>query len=232
MALKSKPKAKRAITKVKKQTAKPKAKILKSKTGVKAVKPQAKKIKTAKTLRPKATATKSTVKKPVARQQKIVKKETTTKKSLPSVVALSVVPSEPRTRAKAPHTAATPPKTRFLKSDLAHFKNELLAMRDRIINQAGSMRNAALQRTDETNTEEDGTDAFMRLQTLEQVSSQQQLVTNINESLRALVDGTYGVCETCGQLINKERLSFLPFVKNCILCQSEMERQKNKSGRK
>ena len=123
-------------------------------------------------------------------------------------------------------------KAHFSKNDLDQFKIDLLAMRDRITGQSGSMRNAALQRDDEVNPEEDGTDAFMRLQTLEQVSSQQLIITNINEALRAIEKGSYGVCDTCGELISKQRLSVLPFAKNCIKCQSEMERPNRPNGRR
>jgi len=123
-------------------------------------------------------------------------------------------------------------KTRFHKGDLDQFKVELLSMRDRITGQSGSMRSAALQRTDETNSEEDGTDAFMRLQTLEQVSSQQQIIANIDEALRSIEKGNYGVCDSCGDLINKPRLSVLPFAKNCIKCQSELERPNRFVGRR
>jgi RNA polymerase-binding protein DksA len=133
---------------------------------------------------------------------------------------------------KAPAKPAEPKKPRFNAHDLDLFKVELLAMRDRITGQSGSMRNDALQRSDEINPEEDGTDAFMRLQTLEQVSSQQQIISNIDESLRSIEKGTYGVCDNCGELINKPRLSVLPFAKNCIKCQSEMERSRRTGGRR
>jgi RNA polymerase-binding transcription factor DksA len=127
--------------------------------------------------------------------------------------------------------APEPKKQRCHKGDLQQFRVELLAMRDRITGQSGSMRSAALQRNDETNHEEDGTDAFLRLQTLEQVSSQQQIIANIDEALRSIEKGTYGVCFMCGELINKPRLAVLPFAKNCIKCQSEMERPNRFVGR-
>ncbi len=134
--------------------------------------------------------------------------------------------------APKPAPAAEPKKPRFHKGDLDQFRAELLAMRDRITGQSGSMRSAALQRTEDTNSEEDGTDAFMRLQTLEQVSSQQQIIANIDESLRSIEKGSYGVCDNCGELINKPRLAVLPFAKNCIKCQSEMERPNRFVGRR
>ena len=129
-------------------------------------------------------------------------------------------------------SAADPKKPRFNKTDLEQFKNELLGLRDRINGQSGSMRNDALKRTDEINPEEDGTDAFMRLQTLEQVSSQHQIIANIDESLRAIEKGSYGICDMCGELINKQRLAVVPFAKNCIKCQSEMERPRRSVGRR
>lgn len=150
------------------------------------------------------------------------------KNPVKTAVAPKVAP-KPAPKVAAP---AEPKKPRFSKSDLDQFKIELLAMRDRITGQSGSMRNDALQRTDEINPEEDGTDAFMRLQTLEQVSSQQQIITNIDEALRAIEKGTYGCCDACGELINKPRLAVLPFAKNCIRCQSEMERVNRPGGRR
>lgn len=150
-------------------------------------------------------------------------------------IVIKTAPPSPETATKAamrPVASAESKRAHFNKSDLAHFKLDLLAMRDRITGQSGSMRNAALQRTDEVNPEEDGTDAFMRLQTLEQVSSQQQIVTNIDEALRSIEKGSYGVCGICGELISKPRLTVLPFAKNCITCQSDMERQSRPGGRK
>lgn len=150
------------------------------------------------------------------------------------IVKTAIAPkplSKPVPKAAA-KPVSEPKKPRFSKSDLDQFKIDLLAMRARITGQSGSMRNDALQRTDEINPEEDGTDAFMRLQTLEQVSSQQQIIVNIDEALRAIDKGSYGVCDNCGELINKPRLAVLPFAKNCIKCQSEMERAHRPGGRR
>ncbi len=161
----------------------------------------------------------------------------TVKKPLPSAVKApaSKTPAVKAPVAKPPakHSAAQEPRRqRFSQTDLDHFRTELLAMRDRITGQSGSMRQDALQRSDEINPEEDGTDAFLRLQALGQVSSQQQTVATIDESLRAIEKGTYGACDMCGELISKQRLTVLPFAKNCIHCQSEMERASRPGGRR
>ncbi|HRR34997.1 MAG TPA: TraR/DksA C4-type zinc finger protein [Kiritimatiellia bacterium] len=148
--------------------------------------------------------------------------------STPAPVPSTGTPKTP----SRPTTAGASPKHHFSKSDLAQFKAELLAMRERITGQSGSMRNAALQRNDEVNPEEDGTDAFMRLQTLEQVGSQHRDIANIDDALRSIEKGTYGICEMCGELISKPRLAVLPFATNCIKCQSEMERMSRRGGRR
>ena len=157
--------------------------------------------------------------------KKPAKKLVNTKKPAPAPQPVSKATPMPAPKvAPKPAAPAASKKPRFSKSDLEHFKTELLAMRERITGQSGSMRSAALQRNDEMNPEEDGTDAFMRLQTLEQVGTQQREVANIDEALRSIEQGAYGICEACGELISKPRLTVLPFATNCIKCQSEMEK--------
>lgn len=159
-----------------------------------------------------------------------VKPVPVTKPVVPKASVKSVsktVPSKSST-SKAP--ARVTAKNRFSKEDFAVFQRELLTTRDRITSQSGSMKSAALQRTDEVNLEEEGTDAFMRLQTLEQVGTQQSVIIKINEALDAIKQGTYGVCESCSDLISKARLTVLPFARTCIKCQQEMENA-NRHGR-
>jgi DnaK suppressor protein len=112
----------------------------------------------------------------------------------------------------------------FNKKDLAMFRNDLLKMRDHFTGQTFAMKHDALQRDDEVNPEEDGTDAFMRLQALNQMNDQQHIVSDIDMALASIEKGTYGSCEMCECLISKLRLKARPFAKFCVKCKSEMER--------
>lgn len=47
----------------------------------------------------------------------------------------------------------------------------------------------------------------------------------INTALEKMEDGTYGLCEDCGEAINKKRLKIIPFARFCINCQSEHEKR-------
>jgi len=140
------------------------------------------------------------------------------------------VTARPGTARAAAKPVAVPARSgrketaKFSKRDLDAFRKELFALHDHLTGQIGKMRQNALRRDDEVNPEEDGTDAFDRLFTLERAGSEQETMNQVALALRAIDEGTYGVCEACGCLIEKARLQALPFVKNCVKCQSEMER--------
>jgi DnaK suppressor protein len=47
----------------------------------------------------------------------------------------------------------------------------------------------------------------------------------INEALEKVGEGTYGVCEECGEMIGPGRLKVMPLAKFCVSCQSKLERE-------
>lgn len=113
----------------------------------------------------------------------------------------------------------------FKQEDLDQFRRELEKMRRDISEQIEAMRTDALNRTDEENIEEDGSGAYTRLSMLGQADKQNQRIHSIDEALRAINKGTYGVCQVCGELIGKERLHALPFAIRCITCKQDYEKK-------
>ncbi len=113
---------------------------------------------------------------------------------------------------------------KFPAADLAQFRKSLIALREQLAGKTATLRDVALEQTiDRVGEDEDGSDSFMRLQNLGQVDEQNKVIQKIDEALHRIEDGTYGICEVCGQLIRKPRLLNLPFVHTCMECQSEME---------
>jgi DnaK suppressor protein len=47
----------------------------------------------------------------------------------------------------------------------------------------------------------------------------------VEEALRRIDDGTYGVCESCGQPIGKLRLQAFPRATLCLQCKQRQERR-------
>jgi len=47
----------------------------------------------------------------------------------------------------------------------------------------------------------------------------------INEALEKIEEGTYGICEECGDKIGPGRLKVMPLAKYCVNCQSKLEKE-------
>src|SRR3989338_7198411 len=68
------------------------------------------------------------------------------------------------------------------------------------------------------------TDNFDREFSLDLASNEQVLLNRIDEALRKIQEGTYGVCENCTKPISSKRLKAVPYAKLCIKCKEEEEK--------
>jgi len=50
-------------------------------------------------------------------------------------------------------------------------------------------------------------------------------LVQIDEALKNIEEGSYGICESCGDEIDKDRLKVMPFAKLCLSCKIDLERQ-------
>jgi RNA polymerase-binding transcription factor DksA len=71
-----------------------------------------------------------------------------------------------------------------------------------------------------------GSDAYDRDFALSLLSQEQDALYEIEEALKRMELGCYGVCEMSGKKISTARLEALPFARYTVECQSEVERQK------
>jgi len=71
-----------------------------------------------------------------------------------------------------------------------------------------------------------GSDSYDRDFALSLLSQEQDALYEIDEALKRIEIGTYGVCEMSGKVIKRERLEALPFARYTVECQAEVERQK------
>jgi DnaK suppressor protein len=70
-----------------------------------------------------------------------------------------------------------------------------------------------------------GSDAYDRDFALSLLSSEQNSLYEIDEALKRIEDGSYGVCEISGKPIPHVRLEALPFTRYTVECQAELEKQ-------
>ena len=52
---------------------------------------------------------------------------------------------------------------------------------------------------------------------------ERKLIGKVQEALKKVAEGTYGICESCGESIGSKRLMARPVTNLCINCKAEME---------
>lgn len=72
------------------------------------------------------------------------------------------------------------------------------------------------------------TDNFDREFNLGLASTEQQTLNMIDNALRKMDDGTFGVCEECAKMIPLKRLTVMPYGRLCIKCQETEEKNKRR----
>ena len=117
------------------------------------------------------------------------------------------------------------------KKDLDFFQKLLTERLESLLAQASGTVSGM---TDEKPTFPDPTDrAAMesdRNFTLRIRDRERKLIAKIREALERIADGTYGVCEDCGEDISIKRLKARPVTTQCIECKKEEEARENALG--
>lgn len=134
------------------------------------------------------------------------------------------------------HVSKGPKPKPLTAKDLLFYKDLLLKLRDRIIDEISFLSNDNLNRSQKESSgdlsshsfhmADQGTDNFDREFAASLLSNEQDVLYEIDEALRRVEGGTYGVCESTGEPIERERLKVLPFARYCVAAQAEMERGK------
>jgi len=73
-----------------------------------------------------------------------------------------------------------------------------------------------------------GTDSFERDFALSMVSSEQEALYEIDEAIRRIRNGTYGICEITGKPISRQRLKAVPFARYSLEGQMDVEKGRRK----
>jgi DnaK suppressor protein len=57
---------------------------------------------------------------------------------------------------------------------------------------------------------------------------ERKLILKMKEAIERINDGSFGICEVCGEEIDEERLKARPVTTQCIECKTEMEEQERR----
>jgi len=115
------------------------------------------------------------------------------------------------------------------KERLAYFEELLTNRLEGLLNEA---EKTVTDMTNDKNTFPDPTDRA-NLETdrnflLRIRDRERKLILKIKEALARIEDGTFGICEECGEEISEERLKARPVTTLCIGCKTKAEAEEKK----
>jgi len=70
-----------------------------------------------------------------------------------------------------------------------------------------------------------GSENYERSKDLSLKEKNNYLLKRIERALAKIEEGSYGLCERCGESISTERLAAVPYTLYCIVCQEKVENQ-------
>lgn len=109
-------------------------------------------------------------------------------------------------------------------TDVARLESERLETIEEIEHLRIEMRQMAEPSADEADI-----DAYEREKTWALIQTLQRKLESIEHAIRSAQNGTYGICEGCGDRIDPARLDILPQATHCLQCQREVERRLRRS---
>ena len=129
-------------------------------------------------------------------------------------------------------------KPRRLDSFTKEQKQKLLQLRDAMVDSmAGVAQDTLRSRAEGSEASafgmhqaDAGSDAYDRDFALSLLSQEQDALYEIDQALKRIDLGTYGICEMSGKQIPRARLEAIPFARFTVECQSQLEKQ-NKASR-
>ena len=107
-----------------------------------------------------------------------------------------------------------------LEADIARLHAEISAAESDL---AGLMRDAGDGAGDDQ--ADAGTKTFEREQEISLVNNAREVSEQSEHALERILDGSYGICESCGNPIGKNRLLAFPRATLCMPCKSKQERR-------
>jgi RNA polymerase-binding transcription factor DksA len=193
----------------------------------------------------KKASVKKTPSKKVSGKKKPAAKKTATKKKAAPKKPTGKVPV-PRGKRPTPNSRngdddfydePVKPKVKPMnKRDLKKFKKILLDLRDRLqgditflttdnLHRAGRETGADLSGAAQHSADH-GTDNFDREFALSLASAEQDVMYEVDEALMRIEEGTYGICEHTGVLIEPARLEVIPYTRYSVQAQAKMEQSR------
>lgn len=122
------------------------------------------------------------------------------------------------------------------KKDASDFKKRLVDLRTKVSDEMRQIGGGSLKQSQRDasgdlsaytfHMADVASDSFERELSWDRASVEQKVLFCIDDALKKIDDGVYGLCECCKKKINKERLKAIPYAKFCRTCKEQHEQKK------
>ncbi|MCM8801474.1 MAG: TraR/DksA family transcriptional regulator [Candidatus Omnitrophica bacterium] len=133
-----------------------------------------------------------------------------------------------------PKGTKTKLKKKFTKKDLLEFKKIILKKKEEILDHIRHISENNLRKSQKElsgdisgytyHMADVATDTYDREFSLGLASNEREILYELDEALRKIEEGTFGICESCKSVITKIRLKAVPYARFCVKCQRDKER--------
>lgn len=113
--------------------------------------------------------------------------------------------------------------------DIEKYRNKLLKIRSSLKKESDHLEKDVQQEMDQSEVTinhpaDSGSDNYDSDFTLGQLEHANMVLIEVDDALRRIEDGHFGICEACDCKIPKTRLDVRPFASMCVSCQEKSER--------
>lgn len=129
-------------------------------------------------------------------------------------------------------------KTPFKKLELKNIRKELVAAKAQVLEELLKLKGESLNKTFKDasgdlsgysfHMADMATDLYDREFSLELAEGERDTLYALDEAIKRVDEGSYGRCDSCGDVISKQRLKAMPQVEYCIKCQEKEEKSESK----
>jgi RNA polymerase-binding protein DksA len=126
-------------------------------------------------------------------------------------------------------------KKKFNKKELTDFRKFILKKKDEILDSINHISEETLKKSQKDasgdisgysyHMADVATDTYDREFSLGLASNDRELLYELDDAMKRIDDGIFGVCEDCKVVISKTRLKVIPYTRFCIKCQEKNEKK-------
>ena len=127
-------------------------------------------------------------------------------------------------------------KTKWTQKDLDYFQNRIMEKRRKLLAEMGDLKenthiaNESASTSDSTyayHMADVGTDQAEREKAYYWLARENNYLRYLDRALQMIEEETFGICQTCGDLISKERLEEVPHTTSCFTCKTNASKAAN-----